>query len=168
MQVALALWAHLDEIVLYQVSRFHVRYLHPPFAQRWRTVALQSLLYSRSVSLASDVSENTIGELASRSQAVRITAPTSSDDHPLRRIISPVVHQPAQWATSSAGYMLQVTASPLAIKFLVGKVHGTVLSHNTVGSWIRTSNPDAAVLIATVYLFLTPRRGGRGPWWIYV
>ena len=55
---------------------------------------------------------------------------------------------------ASTIHMTGNTIGELAL-VVVGKMHGAVLSHNTVGPWIGTSNlnPDTIVLIAAVYCF---------------
>ena len=107
-----------------------------------------------SVSLASDASAihmtgNTISELA---LALFWSHPSSIYFFP-DEILGPVVtsNQLSRNAriTMSDNKLgrLRVIASPLAINFpVVGKVHGAVLSHNTVGPWIRTFNPNIVVL----------------------
>ena len=151
---------HLDEIV----SRLHVRSLLPSFTQRWLTLSVYGPLgrdafkrksrlgcnrypydrkHNRWVSSRS-VLTSFIIHIFSQTKSLVLSPPTTSSIETLG----------SQWATTSlVGYAL--LHLPLAINILVvGKVHGAVLSHNTVGLWIRTSNQDAVVFMATVYLFL--------------
>ena len=163
---------HLDGIV----SRLRVRSLPgpPSFTQRWLTVSIY------------DPSGRDTFKHKSRLRCIRYLYDRKHNRWVKSRSVltSPIIHLPSQtklpvlsppttgsvetlgsqWATTSlVGYAL--LHRPLAINFvIVGKVKGAVLSNNTLGLWIRISDPDTVVLIEPLSTCFLGERG-KSPWW---